>query len=561
MLGTTNLHLLFRLATVLAGTAASRYPQSCNSPIYCYGDLLKTVQLAELYNDSKTFVDLKQKGNPEETLNKFETLMKNTEGMPNKDQVRDFVNDAFEDKDELLMWTPEDWTEKPAMLQTIADSQFRDWASDINVLWKNLSRKTSKDVLQHPEQYSNIYVPNGFIIPGGRFREFYYWDTYWIVQGLLLSEMYDTTRGMLENFLSMVARYGFVPNGGRVYYLERSQPPMLIPMVDSYLTATNNVTFLKNNIQLLEAEFQFWMVNRTVKVWKNGKEYLLARYRAPSSGPRPESYREDYNIAKQMSDQKREDFYINIKSAAESGWDFSSRWFILNGTNEGNLTNIETENIIPVDLNSFLYWNAALLSKFYNSIYDFNKTKYYHDLAEQFKAAVAAVHWCEEQGTWLDYDILNNKSRNYFYPSNLAPLWTKCYNLEEAEYYANKTTEYINDEAILKYLGGIPTSLSTTNQQWDLPNAWPPLQVIVIQGLDYTNDSYAKALAYELAKMWIDSNYKGYQKSRQMFEKYDAIIPGQYGGNGEYEVQQGFGWTNGVILQLLNKYGDRITAP
>jgi alpha,alpha-trehalase len=103
--------------------------------------------------------------------------------------------------------------------------------------------------------------------------------------------MYDTTRGILENFLSMVDTYGFVPNGGRVYYTRRSQPPLLIPMVDSYVTQTGNITFLKNNINLLEKEFQFWMTNRTVTVNKDGNEYKLARYYVPAQGPRPESYR------------------------------------------------------------------------------------------------------------------------------------------------------------------------------------------------------------------------------------------------------------------------------
>ena len=126
---------------------------------------------------------------------------------------------------------------------------------------------------------------------GGRFVEFYYWDTYWIIQGLLLSEMYDTTRGMLENFLSMVDTYGFVPNGGRVYYTKRSQPPLLIPMVYSYVTVTGNIPFLKNNINLLEKEFEFWMTNQTVTVNKDGNEYKLARYYTASQGPRPESYR------------------------------------------------------------------------------------------------------------------------------------------------------------------------------------------------------------------------------------------------------------------------------
>lgn len=94
----------------------------------------------------------------------------------------------------------------------------------------------------------------------------------------------------------------------------------------------------------------------------------------------------------------------------------------------GDLLDIETESIIPVDLNSFLYRNAFLLAKFYNKLGDLEKSQYYNDVAEQWKAAVTAVHWNESIGTWLDYDNHNNKHRDYFYPSNLAPLWTLCYN-------------------------------------------------------------------------------------------------------------------------------------
>ena len=93
----------------------------------------------------------------------------------------------------------------------------------------------------------------------------------------------------------------------------------------------------------------------------------------------------------------------------------------------GNLLDIETENIIPVDLNSFLYWDAFLLAKFYKDLGNLEKSQHYHDVAEQWKAAVTAVHWNESIGTWLDYDIRNKKPREYFYPSNLAPLWTQCY--------------------------------------------------------------------------------------------------------------------------------------
>lgn len=86
-------------------------------------------------------------------------------------------------------------------------------------------------------------------------------------------------------------------------------------------------------------------------------------------------------------------------------------------------------------------------------------------------------------------------------------------------HYASKTIEYIDDEAIREYLGGIPTSLDLTGEQWDFPNAWPPLQIIVIQGLMYTNDRDANNLAFELAQNWIYANYKGFNETNKMFEK------------------------------------------
>ncbi|KAJ9574970.1 hypothetical protein L9F63_007860, partial [Diploptera punctata] len=465
--------------------------------------------------------------------------------------IKKFVQDAFSETSELEPYTPSDWTSKPSVLSQIKDPQYREWAEELNNIWKNLTRKMDEDVRDHPDQHSLIYVPNPFVIPGGRFKEFYYWDTYWIVQGLLLCDMTETARGILENFLSMVNKYGHIPNGGRVYYINRSQPPMLIPMVYNYLTITKDIAFLKDNIDLLEKEFEFWMKNRTVTVKKNGNDYTMVRYYARSKGPRPESY-------SFPSEKEQTEFYIDVKSAAESGWDFSSRWFIYEATNGGNLSHINTRNIIPVDLNAFIYQNAVFLQNFNSLLGNSQKAKEYGAKAEEIKAAVTAVLWNDTLGTWLDYDILNNKQRDYFYPSNLAPLWTYCYNIvnqTEVSYYAQKSVEYISLESIRSYLGGIPTSLEMSNEQWDFPNAWPPLQIIAIQGLAKTSDPDAQSLAYELANNWVKANYKGYTNAKEMFEKYDAQHPGRYGGGGEYVVQSGFGWTNGVIFELLNTYG------
>ncbi|ROT69950.1 trehalase 1, partial [Penaeus vannamei] len=132
----------------------------------------------------------------------------------------------------------------PEFLDKVVDPELEQWGRKLNELWKDLGRKISDDVEQNPDKYSQIFVPNPVIVPGGRFREFYYWDSYWTIDGLLLTGMEETVKGMLENFIQMVNDYGMVPNGGRVYYTRRSQPPYLIPMVKLYMDQTNDLQFL-----------------------------------------------------------------------------------------------------------------------------------------------------------------------------------------------------------------------------------------------------------------------------------------------------------------------------
>lgn len=233
----------------------------------------------------------------------------------------------------------------------------------------------------HPELTSIIYVPNPFIIAGGRFLEFYYWDSYWIVRGLLVCEMYQTTRGILENFLSLIDHFGFIPNGGRVYYLARSQPPLLSAMIKSYVDHTHNFDFAIASIDLLVREFEYFMTNKTVTV----RGHKLARYIEYSSGPRPESYREDFENGKDFAtEEERQSFYAECKAGGESGMDFSSRWFINeNGENTGSMKQLKTRSVIPVELNSILHWNAKIIAEFYGYAGNVDKQKAFEEKAEE----------------------------------------------------------------------------------------------------------------------------------------------------------------------------------
>ncbi|XP_012280262.1 trehalase isoform X2 [Orussus abietinus] len=543
-------------------TDLSNRPPPCPSDIYCHGDLLHTVQMASIYSDSKTFVDMKMKKPPNETLASFREFMNATDSAPTPLQVERFVNETFDPAgSEFEDWDPVDWRISPKFLENIMDRHLRKFAYDLNHIWKLLGRKMKDDVRVNHDHYSIIYVPNPVIVPGGRFREFYYWDSYWIIKGLLLSEMYSTVKGMLSNFVSIVNTIGFIPNGGRVYYTMRSQPPMLIPMVNEYLRVTNDFQWLKENLWLLEKEFDFWMTNRTVEVEKDGVTYTLARYYEESAGPRPESYREDFITSESFrTEEEKNNYYAELKTAAESGWDFSSRWFILDGTNKGNLTNLKTRSIIPVDLNSIIYRNAVLLAEFNNRMGNTTKAAEYTRLSEKWMEAVTAVLWHEEVGAWLDHDILNDIKRDYFYPTNILPLWTNCFDITKREEFVSRVLKYLEKNQIMINLGGIPTTLEHSGEQWDYPNAWPPLQYFVIMALDNTRDAWAQRLAYEMSQRWVRSNYKAFNETNSMFEKYDATVSGGYGGGGEYEVQLGFGWSNGIVMDLLDKYGDRLTA-
>ncbi|KAG9348389.1 hypothetical protein JZ751_002124 [Albula glossodonta] len=370
--------------------------------------------------------------------------------------------------------------------------------------------------------------------------------------------MRDTARGMIQNFLGLVERYGFVPNGGRVYYERRSQPPFLTLMVESYCQATKDEKFLRAALPTLEKEYNFWMQNRSVALSVNGTQHLLNRYSVQVGQPRPESYTDDLELAEGLMEGAQEKLWAELKAGAESGWDFSSRWFVdHHGNNSGTLKDTRTSHIIPTDLNALLCRNERTLASFHRILGQSTGVERF-ELAHRARlVAVEAVLWDPQMGVWLDHNLLTDSLHPTFYPSNLAPVWAQCYSQSSM---GEQALHYLQESGALKYPNGVPTSLDNSGQQWDLPNAWPPLQLMLIEGLWSLPVAEAKDLAFDLAQRWIRTNWLAYIKYEAMFEKYDVTGDGKPGGGGEYEVQLGFGWTNGVALQLLDQFGDRLTS-
>ncbi|XP_024903086.1 trehalase [Pteropus alecto] len=552
---TWELSLLLLLELGLGSQEA--LPPPCESQIYCHGELLHQVQMAKLYQDDKQFVDMPLCSAPDQVIQRFNELVSTHNHSIPQQQLQLFLKEHFQAVgQELESWTPEDWKDSPRFLQKILDPKLRAWAGQLHQLWKKLGKKVKPEVLLHPEQFSLIYSQHPFIVPGGRFLEFYYWDSYWVMEGLLLSEMSETVKGMLQNFLDLVQTYGHVPNGARVYYLQRSQPPLLTLMMNHYVTHTNDTAFLRDNIGTLALELDFWAENRNISVSLRGKSYILNRYHVPYGGPRPESYSKDAELADILPEGDRETLWAELKAGAESGWDFSSRWLI-GGPNPDLLSSIRTSKLVPVDLNAFLCQAEDLMSNFYTTLGNDSQAMKYRNLREQRLAAMRAILWDEEKGAWFDYDLENGKKNQEFYPSNLAPLWADCFSDLGV---IDKALKYLEDSQILTYQHGIPTSLRKTAQQWDFPNAWAPLQDLVIRGLAKSPSSRTQEVAFQLAQNWIRTNFDVYSQKSAMYEKYDISNGGQPGGGGEYEVQEGFGWTNGVVLMLLDRYGDRLSS-
>ncbi|EFA08993.1 trehalase isoform X1 [Tribolium castaneum] len=537
--------------------ALSSQTVTCKSPIFCQGDLLRVVQMAGIFKDSKTFVDMSLVRTMEKTLKNFEIMMTRTGGSPNKNDVVEFIQKNFQaSHNELDNWYPTDYQVNPPFLRKIKDVRIRAIAKKLLDIWPNLGRKIKPEVMQNPFKYSIIPVPNGFIVPGGRFREIYYWDSYWIMKGLLICDMKHTVKGMIDNFFRIIDMYGFIPNGGRIYYLDRSQPPLLTLMVADFLEVSKEVLWLRNNMKYLEKELMYWLTMKTVQVEKHGQKYRLARYRSSDNTPRPESYIEDIHTASRYrtEDEKRQ-CYQNIRTGAETGWDFSGRWFFDHqGGNRADLSTINPTRVIPVDLNAFLCRCFKIMHEFYKKFRNHERAAFWLQKYNEWLKAIRDVLYNVEDGIWYDYDIELRVQRKHFYPSNFAPLWTECYDTSIRQSYGKNATNYLVQKGILNYEGGIPTSLFETGEQWDMPNAWAPTQAIVIFGLDKSQDPGAKKVAQDLAFRWIDSLVKVAEDTHEMFEKYNAMFKGMYGGGGEYEVQTGFGWTNGVMLELIEHY-------
>jgi len=493
-------------------------------PSVVFGELFEAVQLSRIFADSKTFPDAIPRVAPD-----IITAAYRTERRKPGFDLRAFVSRYF------------DLPDAPG--EKYESDRAQDVCAHIDALWPVLTREPDA-----PTRGSLLPLPNRYVVPGGRFREIYYWDSYFTMVGLETSGNHDLVDAMLQNFAYLIDTYGHVPNGNRTYYLSRSQPPFFAAMVGLVAKREGEVQYARYLPQLAR-EYHYWMegqeklspgtAHRRVVRLPSGE--VLNRYWDDRAMPRDEAYFEDVETAR-GSGRDAAEVYRNLRAAAESGWDFSSRWLEDGHT----LSTIRTVELLPVDLNSLIYDLEVALSRAYSAAGADVAARRYRAIADERARAIRRIFWNEKQRAFTDYLWKERKQSDAVTAAGVYPLFFDIATRDDSAQVASTIRM-----KLLRPEGVVPTPIAS-GQQWDAPNGWPPLQWIAVQGLRRSGEG---ELARAIAFGWIRENVSGYRSTGKLVEKYD-VTGSDTARGGEYPTQDGFGWTNGVLRRLLDEYSN-----
>ncbi|EHW2561821.1 alpha,alpha-trehalase [Escherichia coli] len=495
------------------------------TPADRYLELFEHVQSAKIFPDSKTFPDCAPKMDPLDILIRYRKVRRHRDF-----DLRKFVENHF--------WLPEVYSS-----EYVSDPQ-NSLKEHIDQLWPVLTREPQ----DHIPWSSLLALPQSYIVPGGRFSETYYWDSYFTMLGLAESGREDLLKCMADNFAWMIENYGHIPNGNRTYYLSRSQPPVFALMVE--LFEEDGVRGARRYLDHLKMEYAFWMdgaeslipnqAYRHVVRMPDGS--LLNRYWDDRDTPRDESWLEDVETAKH-SGRPPNEVYRDLRTGAASGWDYSSRWL----RDTGRLASIRTTQFIPIDLNAFLFKLESAIANISALKGEKETEALFRQKASARRDAVNRYLWDDENGIYRDYDW-RREQLALFSAAAIVPLYVGMANHEQADRLANAV------RSRLLTPGGILASEYETGEQWDKPNGWAPLQWMAIQGFKMYGDDL---LGDEIARSWLKTVNQFYLEQHKMIEKYHIAdgVPRE-GGGGEYPLQDGFGWTNGVVRRLIGLYGE-----
>jgi alpha,alpha-trehalase len=484
------------------------------TPHELYGELFIAVQMARVFPDGKSFVDARPKASPALIRARFEAE-RDTAGF----SLADFVHAHF-------VLPSHDVPAGPRL----------GIREHIRALWPLLVRE-HRDAADGD---SLLALPRPYVVPGGRFRELYYWDSYFTMLGLVADGQRELAGHMLANFAHLIATCGFVPNSSRSYMLSRSQPPFFFRMVE-LLHADDPAAGFAAHLPSLQAEHAFWMDGEATlapgqahrRVVRTADGALLNRYWDDRCTPREESWREDVETA-EASGRPREQVWRDLRAGAESGWDFSGRWC----ADPADIATIETTALAPVDLNALLAGLEGAIALGAARAGDAATARAFEARAATRRGLLQTRFWRADAGHFADLNWRDASDPRPLTAAGLVPLYLGQATPTQADAMAAQVRRH------LLGANGLLTTALATGQQWDAPNGWAPLQWMAAQGLA----RYGHAtLARDIARRWCASVQRVYLATGRLLEKYD-VAEDRPGGGGEYETQDGFGWTNGVFV-------------
>ncbi|MDB5178043.1 MAG: putative periplasmic trehalase [Candidatus Saccharibacteria bacterium] len=509
-------------STFVVTTGGLKRPSK--SPDEAMGVLFGDVQNTRVYDDGKTFADLVPRRRMKQIQQEYLLEKKD----PHFD-LRDFINRHF------YSFGNHETSYKTDPTMTVSEH--------ISELWTVLEKRNRRD------RGSLMALPYPYIVPGGRFNEQFYWDSYFIMLGLAAEEKWPIIEGMMKNYAYMIRKFGFIPTANRTYFLSRSQPPFFSQMV-RLLARHKGKQALVEYLPYMLLEYRFWMKGKNKLAKREHKAFarvaempsgvLLNRYYDNKSTPRPESLHEDTTTATDASSRHADRLFLHLRAGAESGWDFSSRWF----TDPKDIRTIHTADIIPVDLNCLLYDLEHTIAEAYQILKQPLLARRFMTASERRAKAIVTYGWDEKNQFFGDFNFHQGRMTGNLTLAGVFPLYAKIATPAQADAVAKKLKkEFLKS-------GGLLTSLVDTGQQWDAPNGWAPLHWVAIQGLrNYGHH----ALADEIKRRWVKTNLKVFTEKRKLVEKYNVVDTYHLGGGGEYPLQDGFGWTNGVLSALLHE--------
>ncbi|MGP1382561.1 MAG: trehalase family glycosidase [Thainema sp.] len=407
------------------------------------------------------------------------------------------------------------------------------------------------------EEHGLLYLPHDYVVPGGRFNEMYGWDSYFIQLGLLRDGEVDLAQSLVDQMIYEVEHYGTVLNANRTYMLTRSQPPVLTLMILAQYQYNVDREWLLSTLPAVESYYYFWTVPPHLN-----QSTGLSHYYDLGEGPAPEvvvSERDEYGrthydrICDYYQNHVVEDYDVNLYYDRDRNQltnlffkgDRAMRESGLDPTNRFGPFSVDIIHYAPVCLNVLLYQMERDIAEI-NDILDHKDAWIsWRDRAIKRRALINQFLWDEEQGQYYDYNFRTGQHRYYDYITTFYPLWVGIANPQQAKRVVENLHKF-------ECPGGLRTSTTVTGNQWDAPFGWAPLNWIAIEGLRrYGYEEEAKRIAGKFISLLV----KEFKRTGTLLEKYDVeactgdVSSEIHFGYSSNEI--GFGWTNGVLLELL----------